>query len=149
MGRNIVAGTIVVTLILLCTTTNLQPNALREGVNTLATPLVSSLRIFSSASTNEALWTPPTTSFAPFVEMTDRNARLFLRDKQHAEWQNEVDKDWKPAAKWRFVTNTTAQTLGELEEQKTCLTYEVNAFVYTLLSRKLKLLPSCFLGSLQ
>lgn len=67
----------------------------------------------------------PATSFAPMVEMTSDNAWLFLQDKQHEHWRDEVQTDWQLKTDWRMARGIQAGTIGALDKQKTCLTYEV------------------------
>ena len=124
LRKVVVAGALVASLGLLCAF-SVQPETVPRSLERLASLATGALDIFSSTS-NDAVSSPsPATSFAPFVQMTESNAWLFLRDKQHQEWQGEVQKDWTVNRRWTPAQNTSAQVLRELQDQETCLTYEV------------------------
>lgn len=69
---------------------------------------------------------PAAVGLAPFVAMTEDNAWLFLRDKQHEQWRDEVQDAWTVSKQWARSTEASPQTLDALQDQKTCLTYQVS-----------------------
>lgn len=68
---------------------------------------------------------PPASAFAPFVKLEEDNAWLFLLDKQHESWQDEVQADWHLRKDWKMAESIPARMLEGLLHQRTCLTYEV------------------------
>jgi hypothetical protein len=71
---------------------------------------------------------PPAQSLAPYTLSTEHNADLFLRGRQAADWESQVDAAFRQTRFWQVQEERASgeDLRSELDRQKTCLTYQVH-----------------------
>ena len=117
-------------LVLACAVSLVAPShtaaAAVDGLKSYASAAASKLRMTKAIplSGREA---PPAQSLAPYTLSTEHNADIFLRGRQAAGWESQVDPNFRQTRFWQIREEGAGAEylLSELDRQKTCLTYEV------------------------